>query len=131
MILENNAFMPYIIGWMAFNVLTLALVIYISIRISLWRSPPWSWPVTVTVPTSLWLGFHHPEGDLYGCTLAERVIRTIRNIKTRHEWSDIWPGIGKEKTGQDREGTRQDFGPGGSCGPGQISAQPWNRLKKF
>jgi len=35
MILENNAFMPYIIGWMAFNVLTLALVIYISIRISL------------------------------------------------------------------------------------------------
>ena len=35
MILENNTFMPYIIGWMAFNVLTLALVIYISIRISL------------------------------------------------------------------------------------------------
>jgi hypothetical protein len=35
MILENNAFMPYIIGWMVFNALTLALVIYISIRISL------------------------------------------------------------------------------------------------
>lgn len=35
MILENNAFMPYIIGWMAFNVIILALVIYISIRISL------------------------------------------------------------------------------------------------
>ena len=34
MILENNAFMPYIVGWMVFNVVILALVIYISIRIS-------------------------------------------------------------------------------------------------
>ena len=35
MILENNAFMPYIVGWLVFNVLILLLVIYISIRISL------------------------------------------------------------------------------------------------
>lgn len=39
MILENNAVrgavLPYLIGWMIFNVMILILVIYISIRISL------------------------------------------------------------------------------------------------
>lgn len=35
MILENNAFMPYIIGWTVFNLFILVLLIYISIRISL------------------------------------------------------------------------------------------------
>jgi hypothetical protein len=39
MILENNAVrgavLPYLAGWMIFNVMILILVIYISIRISL------------------------------------------------------------------------------------------------
>lgn len=35
MILENNAFTPYIVVWVVFNVLLLTLLIYVSIRISL------------------------------------------------------------------------------------------------
>jgi hypothetical protein len=35
MILENNAITPWIAGWAVFQVILLALLIYISIRISL------------------------------------------------------------------------------------------------
>jgi cytochrome oxidase assembly protein ShyY1 len=38
MVLENNAFkekiLPYLITWLVFNILLLALVMYISIRIT-------------------------------------------------------------------------------------------------
>jgi hypothetical protein len=37
MILENNAFTPYIVVWVVFNVLVLTLLIYVSIRITLGR----------------------------------------------------------------------------------------------
>ena len=35
MVLENNALFPYITGWLAFNVIIMILLIYISVRISL------------------------------------------------------------------------------------------------
>jgi len=35
MVLENNAIFPYLTGWMAFNIVILILLIYISIKISL------------------------------------------------------------------------------------------------
>lgn len=35
MVLENNAFTPYIVVWIVFNLLLLTLLVYISIRVSL------------------------------------------------------------------------------------------------
>jgi len=35
MFLENNAIYPWLAGWMVFNIVTLLLVMYIAIRISL------------------------------------------------------------------------------------------------
>lgn len=38
MVLENNAFkekiLPYVITWLVFNIILLALVIYVSVRIT-------------------------------------------------------------------------------------------------
>jgi len=35
MVLENQALFPYLVGWAAFNVVILILLIYISIKITL------------------------------------------------------------------------------------------------
>ena len=35
MVLENNVFMPYIIVWGVFNLIMLAIMIYIAIRVSM------------------------------------------------------------------------------------------------
>jgi cytochrome oxidase assembly protein ShyY1 len=35
MVLENNALTPYFIMWIVFNVALLALLIYVSVRVSL------------------------------------------------------------------------------------------------
>lgn len=35
MVLENQALFPYLVGWAAFNIVILILLIYIAIRLSL------------------------------------------------------------------------------------------------
>lgn len=35
MVLENQALFPYLVGWAAFNVVILILLVYISIKITL------------------------------------------------------------------------------------------------